>query len=157
GLSAPPRSRPGTDRGGPALRWANPRLWGFLAIYATGVLPMAFVLYAAPLFLGQRLGLSQTELGRMLWLPPLAGEVGLFFGAWVRDRLAARGGSLPALRRLFAVLALLSLPLAFTAWLGSPGLVLGALSFAMFISGGFSIAAMAHGTKVSPTARSGLV
>jgi ACS family hexuronate transporter-like MFS transporter len=156
-LSVPPRPQPGTDRAGTAVRWTNPRLWSFLAIYATGALPLAFVLYAAPLFLGQRLGLSQAELGRVLWLPPLGGEVGLFFWGWVTDRLTAHGGSLPALRRLFALLALLSLPLAFTAGLGSLGLVLGALSFAMFISGGFIIAALAYGTNVFPTARSGLV
>ena len=52
---------------------------------------------------------------------------------------------------------MLSLPLALTAWLGSLGAVLGALFFALFISGGFIIAALAYGTNAFPSARSGLV
>ena len=58
---------------------------------------------------------------------------------------------------MFGALAVLSLPLALTARLGSPGAVLGALFFALFISGEFIIAALAYGTNAFPSARSGLV
>jgi MFS transporter, ACS family, hexuronate transporter len=155
-LAAPPRPPTGTDRPERGIRWTDPRLWGFLCVCAAGVLPVAFVLYAAPLYLGARLGMSQTDLGRVLWVPPLGAEVGLFFWGWAVDRLTARGGSLPA-GRLFALLAVLSLPLAGTTWLGSPALVVGALFLAMFIGDGFLIAALAYGTTVLPTARAGLV
>jgi MFS transporter, ACS family, hexuronate transporter len=155
-LSAPPRPPPPGAKTGRSLRWTDRRLWSFMCICSTGALPVAFVLYAAPLYLGGRLGMSQTDLGRVLWIPPLGTEVGYFFWAWVVDRLAARGGSLPA-GRLFALLAVLSLPLAFTAWLGSPGLVLGALFLAMFVGGGFVIAGLAYGTNALPIANSGLV
>jgi ACS family hexuronate transporter-like MFS transporter len=155
-LSAPPGPQPG-DQPGSGLRWTDPRLGGFLCVYAAGALPLAFVLYAAPLFLGQRLGMSQTELGHLLWIPPLGLEAGFFFWGWATDRFTAHGSSLPALRRLFAALAVLSLPLAFAARPGSPGLVLGALVLAMFISGGFIIAALAYATNAFPAANSGLI
>jgi ACS family hexuronate transporter-like MFS transporter len=154
-LSTPPHR--GRDRREDRLRWTDQRLWSFVGIYATGALPLAFVLYVAPLFLGRRVGLSQAELGRALWVPPLAMEVGFFFWGWATDRLIARRDWTAALRGLFVALAVLSLPLAFTGRLVGPVLVLGALSFAMFISGGFIVAALAYGTNAFPTAKSGLL
>jgi MFS transporter, ACS family, hexuronate transporter len=154
-LSAPPQQDRGPREDG--LRWTDCRLGSFVGIYATGALPIYFVLYVAPLYLGQGLGMSQSDLGRLLWIPSLGGEVGLFFWGWVTDRHTAHGGSLSALRRLFAALAVLSLPLAFAGRLGGPALVLGALSFAMFVGGGFIVAALAYGTNAFPTARLGLL
>ena len=156
-LSAPPRPWPSEGGRAAGVCWTDRRLWGFLCVYATGALPLSFVLHTAPLFLGQRLGMSQAGLGRVLWVPPLGLELGFFFWGWVTDRFTSHGGSRSALRRLFWALAVLSLPLALTARLGSPGAVLGALFFALFISGGFIIAALAYGTNAFPTARSGLV
>jgi ACS family hexuronate transporter-like MFS transporter len=102
------------------LHWTDARLWSFVCIYAMGALLVAFVLYGAPLFLSQRVGLSQGELGRVLWVPPLGMEAGFFFWGWLADRLIARRGCLPALRGLFVALAVLSLPLAFAGRLDSP-------------------------------------
>jgi hypothetical protein len=118
---------------------------------------VAFVLYVAPLFLGQRVGMSQAELGRALWVPPLAMEAAFFFWGWAVDRLIARRGWLSALRGLFVALAVLSLPLASAGRLGGPAPVLGALSFAMFVGGGFIVAGLAYGTNAFPAARSGLL
>jgi ACS family hexuronate transporter-like MFS transporter len=156
-LSAPSRPQSDADRPARAFRWTDRRLWSFLGIYATGALPLSFILFAAPLFLGRRLAMSQIDLGRVLWVPPLGLEVGFFFWGWVTDRFTRHGGSRPAMRRLFAALAVLSLPLAFTARLGSAEWVLGALFFAMFISGGFIMAALAYGTHAFPTAKAGLM
>ena len=154
-LSTPPQQ--GRDRREDGLRWTDRRLWSFVGIYATGALPVAFVLYAAPLFLDQVVGMSQAELGRALWVPPLAMEAGFFFWGWAVDRLIARRGWAAALRGLFVALAVLSVPLAFAGRLGGPALVVGALSFAMFIGGGFIVAALAYGTNACPTAKSGLL
>jgi hypothetical protein len=101
--------------------------------------------------------MSQTGLGRALWIPPLGLEAGFLFWGWVTDRFTANGHSRSAMRRLFAALAVLSLPPALAPRLGSPELVLGALFLAMFISGGFIIAALAYGTNAFPTAKSRLV
>ena len=88
-------------------------------------------------------------------MPPLAMEAGFFFWGWAADRLIARRGWLPALRSLFVALAVLSLPLAFAGRLGALALVLGALSLALFVVGGFFVAALAYGTNALPTAQSG--
>jgi ACS family hexuronate transporter-like MFS transporter len=156
-LSAPPRPPPPGEKTGRGLRWTDRRLWSFLCIYSTGALPVAFVLCAALLYLAQRLEMSQTDLGWVLWIPPPGLEAGSFFWGWATDRFTAHGGSLPAVRRLFAALAVLSLPLAFTAPFGSSGLVLGALFLARFTGGGFIIATLAYATSAFPTASSGLV
>jgi ACS family hexuronate transporter-like MFS transporter len=154
-LSTPP---PGEgDCRADGLHWTDRRLWSFICIYAMGALHVGFVLYAAPLFLNQRIGLSQAQLGRVLWVPPLGMEAGFFFWGWAADRLIARRGWLPALRGLFVVLAALGLPLAFAGRLHSSQWVIGFLCFAMFIGGGFIVAGLAYGTSVFPAAKSGLL
>ena len=93
-LSTPPQQ--GRDRREDGLRWTDRRLWSFVGIYATGALPVAFVLYAAPLFLGQVVGMSQAELGRALWVPPLAMEAGFFFWGGGPSHRPSRLGGGPA-------------------------------------------------------------
>jgi len=148
--------RAAAPRGG-GLRWRDPRLWGLLCVYAAGALPLAFVLYAAPLYLGGPLRLSQSDLGRVLWIPPLGLEVGFFFWGWVVDRLGARGASSPAVRRLFVALAVLGLPLALAPGVGSAGMVVAALTLAAFLSGGFIVGTLAWATNAFPSANSGMV
>src|SRR5262249_16486899 len=47
-LATPP---PTTRPEGPAPRWSDARLWGFLTAYAFGAFPSAFVLYQASIYL----------------------------------------------------------------------------------------------------------
>jgi ACS family hexuronate transporter-like MFS transporter len=145
------------DSGPDGLHCTDRRLWSFVCIYAMGALLVAFVLYAAPLFLSQRIGMSQAELGRVLWVPPLGMEAGFFVWGWAADRLIARRGCLPAFRGLFVALAVLSLPLAFAGRLDSARMVVAFLCFAMFNGGGFIVTALAYGTSVFPAAKSGLL
>ena len=152
--STPPEDRQDRRTG---LRWTDPRLWSFLCIGPIGSLPISFVLYGAPLYLGRGLGLSQAEIGRALWIPPLGWELGFLFWGWVMDRITVRGGSLPAFRRSFAVLAVLSLPLALVPWLGSSRGVFVVLFLAMLVAGGFIILNLAYATKTFPLASSGLM
>jgi len=61
-------------------RW-NRNLFAAASVYGLGAAPLAFGLYAAPLYLTHVLHLSQTSLGHLLWLPPAGWEAGyLFFG-----------------------------------------------------------------------------
>ncbi len=118
--SAPPPSR------SPALM--NQRsVWGFMAAYAFGGLPLGFVLYAAPLHLSRALGCSQTTLGRVLWIPPLGWEIGYFFWGNIVDRAARRGRGRQTSDRLFAYLAALATPLALTPFLHDRAAVLATL------------------------------
>jgi ACS family hexuronate transporter-like MFS transporter len=140
---APP---PGRSTGGPRLR--DKGVWGFMAAYALGALPLGFVLYGAPIHLGRGLGCNQATLGHVLWIPPLGWEVGYFFWGWIIDRRASHDALGPnAFRRLFALLAVLSLPLAATPVARSLAAVLALLFFAMFVAAGFVIATLAETTR----------
>jgi ACS family hexuronate transporter-like MFS transporter len=146
---------PALDKPLPASDGAHPRLddrriWGFMAAYALGALPLGFVLYAAPIYLHQSLGLTQAQLGKWLWLPPLGWEVGYFFWGWAIDR----GLSIKAATPL---LALLSLPLAAVPSLQRFELVLALLFFAMFVASGFVIAALAFATRLYSTSHSAFI
>ena len=143
--------------GAPSPRVADPRLWSFMAIYALGGLPLAIVIYGAALYLGQGLGKSQAEIGRVLWIPPLGWEAGYFFWGWVTDRFAAHGTSIASMRRLLLVLAVLSLPLAFTDTMRSFPLTMALMFLSMFASGGFVIASVAYATGVYSSRDAGLI
>jgi ACS family hexuronate transporter-like MFS transporter len=125
---------------GPSLR--DPTLWGFMAAYALGGLPIGFVIYGAPIHLARSLGCDQRVLGHVLWLPPLGWEIGYFFWGWVLDRSRSAG----RFARLFGLLALLALPFALTPWIHSLARVLALLFFAMFVAAGFVVAALAEVT-----------
>ena len=136
-------------------RLADPAVWGFMAAYAFGGLPLGFVLYGAPLFLGRRLGCDQAALGHLLFVPPLGWEVGYFFWGWVVDRRSrTEGRERVVFGRFFAVLAGLAVPLAATPLLRSRAAVLSLLFLAMFASAGFVIVSLAETTR-RHSARSG--
>ncbi len=143
-LAAPPAA----DRPAQRPRLTDPSVWGFMAAYAFGGLPLGFVLYGAPVYLGRHLGWDQALLGRVLWLPPLGWEVGYFFWGWIVDRGADRASrERPIFGRLFALLSALALPLALTPLVQARAAILGLLFLAMFVSAGFVIVALAETTR----------
>jgi MFS transporter, ACS family, hexuronate transporter len=137
--------------------FGDSRLWSFIAIYALGGLPLAFVLYVSALYLGRALGKSQLEIGAVLWIPPLGWEIGYFFWGWVTDRFVAHGTSVVLMRRLLFVLALLGLPLALTDSVRSFPVTMALLFLAMFASGGFIISSVAYATHVYSSRNAGLI
>jgi ACS family hexuronate transporter-like MFS transporter len=133
-------------------REGRPRLdasiWGFMAAYGFGGLPIGFVLYGAPLYLARHLGLDQVHVGHVLWIPPLGWEAGYFFFGWIIDRADARGMPMqPLFGRLLAGLSVLALPLAVVPRLPSPAAALALMFLAMFVSAGFVIVALADTTR----------
>jgi ACS family hexuronate transporter-like MFS transporter len=141
----------------PAPQWRDRRLWAFLSAYALGAFPSAYVLYQSSIYLRQVFGKSQDELGAVLWIPPLGWEIGYFFWGWVTDRFCSAGASIPAMRRQFLFLMIASLPLALVPRAGSFEMTLGMLFFAMFITSGFIIGAVAYVTSYYSTGHSGLI
>jgi ACS family hexuronate transporter-like MFS transporter len=125
-----------------------------MSAYALGALPLAFVLYAAPIYLSHALGLSQTTLGRWLWLPPLGWEIGYFFWGFVADALPPES---TVHGRTFTLLALCGLPLALVPSLTSLSVVMGVLVFAMFIAAGFIIMGISYATRAFSARESGLI
>ncbi len=134
--------------GGAPLSLASRPLWAFMAVYALGAVPLGLVLYIAPIDLGRRLGCDQATLGRLLWIPPLGWEAGYFFWGWIVDRASqravlARGWFL----RMYAGLAVLSLPFAATAAFHSRIAVLALLFLGTFTAAGYVIASLAEVTR----------
>jgi ACS family hexuronate transporter-like MFS transporter len=139
-------------------RFTDRRLWGFMAAYAFGALPIGFIIYGTAIYLSQRWGASQADIGKVLWIPPLGWEIGYFFWGWLSDR-AVRGGrdSIAGFRRLFLAAMLLSLQLALAPLVPSYQLALAQLFFSMFVASAFLILPVAYATHVYSAAHSGLI
>lgn len=137
------------------LRAGDSRLWAFMACYALGGLPLAFVLYQTALYLAQDRGLSQQTIGSLLWIPPLGWEVGYFFWGWISDRFRQPGKV--SFATLFAITAILSVPLAAAPAAGPVWLVMFALFFAMFVAAGYVILSIAYATEVFSAKHAGFI
>ena len=136
-------------RDSPRLR--DPRVWAFIAAYAMGAFPSGFVLYQASIFLTATFGKSQLEIGKVLWIPPLGWEVGYFFWGWMMDRFSG------SMRRQFFILMLLSAPLALVPHVHNYAVTLGMMFFAMFVTSGFIIGAVAYATRHFSTDHAGFI
>ena len=136
------------------VRLKDRGLWAFMIAYAFGAIPLAFVIYGAPIYLSRALGKSQAAIGAILWVPPLGWEIGYFVWGWLVDRSAA---DLSGLRRLMAAAAVLSLPLAFAARVAPFPLVMAGMFFSMFVASGFIIMAMSYATRVYSSSHAGLI
>jgi ACS family hexuronate transporter-like MFS transporter len=140
------------------MRFTDARVWSYMAAYAFGALPIAFVIYVAALYLSAGFGASQALIGKLLWIPPLGWEIGYFFWGWQLDRLPKAGVErLAGLRRLLTAAAALSLPLALTPWVRSLPAVMCLLFLAMFAAGGFIILSIGYATHVYSAGHSGLI
>jgi ACS family hexuronate transporter-like MFS transporter len=132
-------------------RAADPALWALLTSYALGALPLAFVIYSAPLYLAKPLGCSQEFIGRVLWLPPLGWEAGYFFWGWMADR-----GSMP-MRGLILIAGALSLPFAVIPQLGGVTATIALLCLASFAASGFIVLPVTHSNRVYGGGHAGLI
>jgi ACS family hexuronate transporter-like MFS transporter len=144
-----------------AIRWRDRRVWAFMASYALGGFPLAFVLYQSALYLNRELGMSQLEVGKVLWIPPLGWEVGYFAWGWLTDTSLRRwaGSPLGVYRSLMGGAMLFSLPLACAPAFASQhhALILFQLFFAMFIAAGFVIPPVSYATRAFSRRNAGLI
>jgi MFS transporter, ACS family, hexuronate transporter len=132
-------------------RLADPRVWAFIAAYALGAFPSGFVLYQSSIFLTATFAKSQLEIGKVLWIPPLGWEIGYFFWGWMMDRFSS------SMRQQFLWLMLLSTPLALIPQIHNYALTLAMMFFAMFITSGFIIGAVAYATRHFSTDHAGVI
>jgi MFS transporter, ACS family, aldohexuronate transporter len=135
----------------PGPRAGDPALWALLSSYALGALPLAFVLYSAPLYLARPLGCSQAFIGKVLWLPPVGWEAGYFFWGWMCDhgRVSMRG--------LILIAGALGLPFAATPFVGGVPSVLALLCLASFAASGFIVLPVTHANRVFGGGHAGLI
>lgn len=140
------------------VRLREPRIFAFIGAYALGGLPLGFVMYGAPLYLYGALGQTQSDLGKLLWLPPLGWEVGYFFWGWLTDKLT-RGVDDPSMtfRKLLTALVVLTLPLCMTPSMPGIAAPLAAFSLATFTAGGFIIVGISYAGRVFSSRDAGLL
>jgi ACS family hexuronate transporter-like MFS transporter len=154
-MVARPPYLPAIARRSTKILWPNVferRFWALVASYGLGAIPIGPMLYLSPLYLNRVLGLSQEDLGRVLWIPPLGWEIGYFFWGWVGDRFAA-------VRPLwfFTALTVAGLPLAAVTRISSTPLVLALFFWVMFISGGYLVLSLRTAARTYPKEQTALV
>jgi len=133
------------------IDWRDLRLWSFVATYALGCLPLAFVIYGSSLFLSRVWHRSQSEVGAVLWIPPLGWEVGYFVGAYILDRFGR------PFRTLTLAAFLLIVPLALIPYVSSYTLVLLLFFWSMFVAGSNVVTAIGYATGVFGSEQAGFL
>ncbi len=115
------------------------RLWALVFSYGLPAIAPGPIVTLLSVYLSAGLGLSQKDVGNLLWMPALSWGIGYFFWGWIADRYAQDN------RRpvgLFLLLTVCSLVLGVTAWTTSVALTMAIMSWATFIGGGFQMVAL---------------
>jgi ACS family hexuronate transporter-like MFS transporter len=138
------------------LSWPNAlekRFWVLVFSYAFTAISIGPILTLVPLYLSRGLGVSQAELGRLLWLPPMAWGVGYFFWGWMVDRYADSARPVG----MFMLLLALSLVIGATTWTSSVAVVMALMAWSAFICGGFQMVALKAGSYIYPREQAGMM
>jgi MFS transporter, ACS family, hexuronate transporter len=130
------------------------RFWALIASYSLGAVAISPVFYLSPLYLNRVMALSQSDLGKVLWIPPLGWEIGYFVWGWIFDRFAADQDR-PVF--MFFLLAALMIPFGFTGLVSSTAGVLALFFWVMFVTGGFQMLGLRTGARAYPGARTASV
>jgi ACS family hexuronate transporter-like MFS transporter len=133
-----------------AMTWPNllqRRVWALVFSYALPAISPGPILTIVALYLNQRLGLSQSDVNQVVWIPPLTWGIGYFFWGWAADRFAANN---PRPVGMFLLLTIASVTLGVTTWTTSVPLAIALISFSTFIGGGFQMVALKVGSYAFP-------
>ena len=158
-VSRPP-FLPHTKRSALKMEWPNlfeRRFWVITASFGLGAVALGIVAYLSPLYLSRALGLSQAQIGKVVWIPMVGWEAGYFFWGWVADRYLAdmQDRSQPA--RIFVLLTFLALPSMLISLTHSLAVVLALLFWATFIADGFVVTSLRVGRHIYPPDRTAMV
>lgn len=130
------------------------RFWLLFVGMGLGGAPLGTVLTLSPVYLNRVLGMTQAELGNILWAPTLGWGIGYYFWGWVADRSV--GDNLRPVR-LYLLLAVLSAPLAFVTYSNSRFVVLSLFFWGMFIAVGFITLSLHVAAHAYPQDQTGMV
>jgi len=130
------------------------RFWAVVSAYAVGAFALGPILYLAPLYLNRALGVSQSDLGKLLWIPPLGWEVGYFFWGWISDKFAAQ---VEYPLGFYVLLTVLGFPLAAATYTTSPVGASLLFFWAMFVTAGFIVIGLRSGARAYPASQSSMV
>jgi len=135
---------------------ANPldrRFWLIVTTYGMGAIALGVIAYLSPLYLSRALGLSQTEIGHLVWIPTVGWQLGYYFWGWVSDRLVQHQ-TRPV--KVLLLLSVLALPSAFVTMVDSWQAVLALFLWAMFVADGFIVMGLHIGARVFTKDEAGL-
>jgi len=133
------------------------RFWVVCASFGLGAVALGIVAYLSPLYLNRALGLTQKEIGRLVWIPMVGWEAGYFFWGWVADRYLADMPDRSRPARLFVLLTVLALPSLIITQTQSLAVVLALLFWATFVADGFVVASLRVGMRIYPADRTAMV
>jgi ACS family hexuronate transporter-like MFS transporter len=140
--------------------WPNPlerRFWVVASSFGLGAVALGIVAYLSPLYLSRALGLSQAQIGRVVWIPMVGWEAGYFFWGWVADRYLKQMTDRRRPAHIFTLLTFLALPSILITQTNSLPLVLGLLFWATFIADGFVVTSLRVGMRIYPADRTAMV
>jgi ACS family hexuronate transporter-like MFS transporter len=148
----PAREQTPRTLGSPNL--AERRFWALVFSYALPVISGGPIITIFPLYLSRGLGVSQAELGTLLWMPPAAWGLGYFFWGWAADRYAATN---PRPVGLFVLLTAISLTFGLAPYTNSVAATMALMSLSIFACGGFQMVALKVGSFAYPREQSALM
>jgi ACS family hexuronate transporter-like MFS transporter len=155
-VARPPLVRP-AERKPSGVAWPNlaeRRFWLLVVGMGLGGAALGPTLYLCPLYLNRALGLTQAQLGKILWIPAVCWELGYYFWGWVSDRWV-RDNPRPV--RLYVALTFLALVPSIVTRMGSWIAALALFSWGMFIAVAFIVVSLHVAARAYPRDETGKV
>jgi ACS family hexuronate transporter-like MFS transporter len=139
------------------IAWPNlaeRRFWLLVVGMGLGGAALGPTLYLCPLYLNRALGLTQAQLGKVLWIPAVCWEIGYYFWGWVSDRWVRDNARPVGFYVTLALLALIpSVVTRMTSWI----MALALFSWGMFIAVGFIVLSLHVAARAYPRDETGKV
>jgi ACS family hexuronate transporter-like MFS transporter len=136
----------------PSLR--EKRFWMLVVGMGLGGAQLGTVLSLSPVYLNRVLGMTQAELGKILWAPTLGWGIGYYFWGWIADRWV---GDHQRPVRLYLLMAALSAPIVLVTRTDSRLAVLALFFWGMFTAVGFITVSLHVAARAYPGDQTGLV
>ena len=139
------------------LAWPNfkeRRFWMLVVGMGIGGVALGVILTLSPVYLNRVMGMTQAELGKILWIPTLGWGIGYYCWGWIADRYV---GDDQRPVRIYLLLAVLNLPLGLVSALVSRVGVLALFFWGMFIAVGFITLSLHVAARAYPKDQTGMV
>src|SRR5690348_3390472 len=130
------------------------RFWMLFVGMGLGGAQLGTVLTLSPVYLNRVLGMTQAELGNILWAPTLGWGIGYYFWGWVADRTVGDNQRPVA---LYLLMAALSAPIVLVTRTNSEFVVLALFFWGMFTAVGFITVSLHVAARAYPGDQTGLV
>ena len=135
-------------------RLTESRFWMLVVGMGLGGAQLGTVLTLSPVYLNRVLGMTQAQLGNILWAPTLGWGIGYYFWGWVADRTV---GDNQRPVTLYLLMAALSAPIVLVTRTNSEFAVLALFFWGMFTAVGFITVSLHVAAHAYPQDQTGMV